>query len=670
MTEPTGRGKAAGAEVEEFEYIVVGSGAGGGPLAANLAEAGHTVLLLEAGTFSGDNYQVPAFHPAASEEDDMTWAFFVRHYEDQEQQERDSKFVEEENGVFYPRGATLGGCTAHNAMIFVYPANEDWDHIAELTGDESWSAKNMRRYFERLEDCRYRPVWRFLHRLGQRLVPERPRKWLIERFPWLNVTRHGFDGWLWTEKASLDLLFKDWGLRLLVELAALRNLLGTVPWYRWPDRILSFVFTQGDPNTWTAVLEGAEGVRILPLNTRRGRRMGSRERVVAAWRAHPDRLTVRMGALVRRVLLEEREGTGTKRAVGVEYLKGEALYRADPRSSERNSGAPRRAYASREVILCAGAFNTPQILQLSGIGPRGLLEQHGIEVEVDLPGVGANLQDRYEVGVVMRMKEQFRSLKDATMVPPEPHESPDPHYLDWQRGKGIYTTNGGVMSIIKKSDRKLPAPDLYLFALVSDFRGYFPGYSQEIIRTKDRFTWAILKGHTRNPSGEVRICSDDPRDTPDINFHYFDCCPHAKGNGEEGPCPDLEAVVEALEGVRSIVKSYDRMVEEVLVPCGDILDIDSEDERRERLREFVRDQAWGHHASCSCKIGEDDDPMAVLDGDFRVRGVEGLRVVDASAFPRIPGLFIVSAIYMIAEKASDVILAETEGGAQYPHERP
>jgi choline dehydrogenase len=76
----------------------------------------------------------------------------------------------------------------------------------------------------------------------------------------------------------------------------------------------------------------------------------------------------------------------------------------------------------------------------------------------------------------------------------------------------------------------------------------------------------------------------------------------------------------------------------------------------EQLRDFVRYNAWGHHASCTCPIGTDNDPMAVLDSQFRVRGIEGLRVVDASVFPKIPGFFIVSSIYMIGEKAADVIL--------------
>src|SRR6266851_3926490 len=160
----------------DCEYIVVGSGAGGGTLAARLAEAGRTVVLLEAGgdprQLAGgdavdphgnrlpDDYDVPVFHAISTENDAMKWDFFVRHYQNDELQRRDPKYVEElggkrVDGVLYPRAGTLGGCTAHNALITVYPHDDDWNCLAAATGDASFRAENMRRYFERLENCEY-----------------------------------------------------------------------------------------------------------------------------------------------------------------------------------------------------------------------------------------------------------------------------------------------------------------------------------------------------------------------------------------------------------------------------------------------------------------------------------------------------------------------------------
>ena len=114
---------------------------------------------------------------------------------------------------------------------------------------------------------------------------------------------------------------------------------------------------------------------------------------------------------------------------------------------------------------------------------------------------------------------------------------------------------------------------------------------------------------------------------------------------------DLRGVVDGIRIARRINARLGAMLAEELIPGAPADD-------QTALEAFVRDQAWGHHASCTCKIGADEDPMAVLDGDFRVRGVKGLRVVDASVFSRIPGLFIASAVYMISERASDVIIRE------------
>ena len=152
-----------------------------------------------------------------------------------------------------------------------------------------------------------------------------------------------------------------------------------------------------DPNDWRTVKVNSIGMRYMPLTTKNHARVGARERVLEVAAKHPDRLHVELNALATRVLFDENQ-----RAVGVEYLKGGRLYKAHAYPNAA-PGMLRQANARREVILSGGAFNTPQLLMLSGIGPAEELRRHGIPVRVDLPGVGKNLQDRYEIGVVNRM---------------------------------------------------------------------------------------------------------------------------------------------------------------------------------------------------------------------------------------------------------------------------
>jgi len=503
------------------------------------------------------------------------------------------------------------------------PHASDWDEIAELTGDSSWSARHMRRYFRRLEDCRHRPLWRFLSRLTG------------DRF---NPTGHGWKGWLETEVAMPQKAFGDRALMgmmrgaILADLrpAASGTLAARLHGIRLAvARLARFVIGESDPND--ARLQGrlAEGLCQVPLSTRAGRRRGARERVLSAMRSHG--LHVEFDALATRILLD-----ADKRAIGVEYLKGQNLYRASPNAADE-AGALQRVGAAREIILAGGAFNTPQLLMLSGIGPPDQLAALGIKVEVPLEGVGRNLQDRYEVGVVHKASRPWTCLQDARFT------ADDPVYRDWLAGRGMYISNGAAVAFALRSSPRQAAPDLFVMALLTHFSGYFPGYSDKIRNSRDDLTFALLKAHTNNRGGTVTLKSSDPRDPPRIDFHYFE-----EGTDRSGD--DLAAVAE---GIRRIRRMSDGLQGSGIlhgeeIPGGDL-------QNDEQLRQFAREHAWGHHASCTCAIGP-RNAGGVLASDFRVYGTTGLRVVDASVFPRIPGFFIACAVYMIGEKAAECIL--------------
>ena len=611
-----------------YEYIVVGSGAGGGTVAARLAEYGHSVLLLEAGgdprTMQGgdppyptanrlpDDYDVPCFHAFASENDAMKWDFYVQHYKDPALQRKDKmKVVETPEGprILYPRAGTLGGCTAHNAQITIYPHNKDWDDIAEMTGDRSWSSDNMRKYFQRLENCHHRPFWRWVYNLTR-----------------INPTRHGFRGWLRVEKAipqaAIDAedLFKF----LFKSILACVEDLGT----SWIERLKWTLLGKFDANDWRLVEDNSTGIRYLPLATNNHARTSARERVLEVANNPKYKLHVELEALATRVVFD-----ANNRATGIEYLKGPRLYRAakDPSAG----GEPRTATASREVILAGGVYNSPQLLMLSGIGPREHLQKFGIDCRHDNPAVGTNLMDRYEVGVVNRMRfREWKLLEGAKFAPG------DPQYNKWNKSKrdGAYITNGGVVAVIKKSFDVRPLPDLFIFALLGKFYGYFPKFSKQFLSPNLNYlTWCILKAHTQNNAGTVRLKSPDARDTPDVDFSYFQ-----EGNDTGGQ--DLASVVEGVKFVRGLTGPLraKKLIAEEELPGEDIR-TDAE------IADFVKYNAWGHHASCTCPIGK------VVDNDFRVYGTNGLRIVDASVFPKIPGFFIVSSVYTIGEKAADVI---------------
>jgi choline dehydrogenase len=642
-------------EGDTFDYIVVGSGAGGGPLAANLARNGFRVLLIEAGDDPGklDVYKTPVFHARSTEHPDMRWDYFVEHYSDQEKFSadlQDSKFEKAQadkgvGSIFYPRAAALGGCTSHNALIFVYPHASDWNHISKLVGDESWNAKNMRRYLRIVETCHYAPI---------------------------GDQDHGMSGYLHTSKTDMRVSLSG----ALMTKRLLRLINSSVLAYK-SNGILGGLtgllsFMNRDLNSLETEETQQDGPAMIPMSTDGHARSGPREYIVKT-AAEFKSLTVMTNALVSRVLFEDAPGAdGKLRAKGVEILLGKKLYRADREPTDNAPTETLQKFAAREVILSAGAFNTPQLLKLSGIGPKEELTRFKIPVKVDLPGVGTNLQDRYEVAVVGGLERDLEVLDRCTFDPD--HGDADPCLKDWHAGKtNLYTTNGGLVAVTLKSPFQQKDsegdPDLFCFAVPGKFKGYYLDYSKDALAATDangkridgqpdhhHLSWLILKGHTRNEKvGTVTLRSVDPRDTPRINLRYF-------GDTRTGAISataqnDLNAVVHGVKFVRKV----NELCQQDGLALGEAFTFDEDSRIKsastdEEIAEFVRKEAWGHHASCTCPMGPDSDPQAVLDDKFLVRQTSNLRVVDASVFPRIPGFFIVSAIYMISEKATDVIL--------------
>jgi choline dehydrogenase len=687
----------------EFDYIVIGSGAGGGPIAANLAKADFRVLLLEAGSDHGNRltYQVPGFHTKSTEDPNMAWDFFVNHYTDEARAKRDPKYQDfsqegpGRKGVLYPRAGTLGGCTSHNAMITIYPHASDWDGIATMMNDPTWGAANMRKYFQLVEKCEY-----------------------MNGRPTADRAGHGFGGWLNTNLADPSNLLKQLDIRLLSLIQAAAAIfsaeasgMGDLATAAANPLLIPAAIGKAlnqlgglltrDVNSAAPERDGTEGMFSIPLAMNKGRRTGTREYLLATANQKPNNLFIETEALATRILFGDQKVDGKLQATGVEFMKGAKLYRAD-RAPAKNPETARRltVKAKREVIISAGVYNTPQLLMLSGIGPKaqignegdvikaeGDAKARGVKVLKNLEGVGTNLQDRYEVGVVTRTGKDMNLIAACTFganpsktkinveqragrfgisvpVPVNAEETvADPCLDEWKTSStGRYSSNGGLVAIIKKSSvAENGNPDLLIFALPGSFSGYFRGYSELLFHKKDgtddktRYTWACLKGHTRNQAGTVTLRTGNPWDTPDIDFRYFD-----EGTDDGGK--DLQAMTEGVDMIRQmndhasgVLGLFGDVAEET--PGADVASAT-----------FVKDNAWGHHASCTCPIG-DEQKGGVLDTNFVVHGTSNLRVVDACVFPKIPGFFIVSSIYTISEKATDDVLEAAGRSRRVPRPR-
>lgn len=354
-------------------------------------------------------------------------------------------------------------------------------------------------------------------------------------------------------------------------------------------------------------LNGAQrdGFGAVDLTVGRGRRSSAASAYLRPVRMRPN-LTVLTGALTRRVLFADR------RATGVEFS---------------HQGAVHTATARREVILAAGAINTPQLLMLSGVGPAAHLATHGIAVVADLPGVGQGLQDHLATHV------KHRSTKPWSML----------RYLNPLRGalamgqylltrSGPLADPGMSVACFVRSDPALDEPDLKML-LVS---ALFAQNGQKMVPMHGFY--AHINVARPEARGQVTLAGPDPATPPVIDQTY---------NGTEN---DRRVMREGIRIARRIFSqpAFDEMRGEELAPGPAVQDDAA-------LDAHIRAAAEAdYHSTSTARMGS--DPLAVVDAELRVHGLAGLRVVDASVMPHLPGGNTAIPVAMIAEKAADLML--------------
>lgn len=473
----------------------------------------------------------------------------------------------------YPRGKTLGGCSSINGMIYMRGQARDFDGWATATGDEAWSWQNCLPDFKAHEDH---------YRLDHGADPKTGDN---SRFS----DMHGHGGEWRIEKQRLK-----WDILESFAEAAVE---AGIP--RSDD------FNGGDN----------EGVGYFEVNQRSGWRWNTSKAFLRPAKNRAN-LTIWTQSQVERLILANEE-SGRKRCIGVMV--------------ERH-GHRTEVGARGEVILSAGAIGSPQILQLSGIGPAGLLKGFGIEVEHDLPGVGENLQDHlqiravFKVGNAKTLNTLANSVFGKAMIGLE---------YAFNRS-GPMSMSPSQLGAFTRSDESQAHANLeyHVQPLSLDAFG-------EPLHAIPAFTASVCN---LNPSsvGSVRIRSNRASDAPAIAPNYL--------STDE----DRRIAAQSLRQVRKIVSqpALAKYQPEEWKPGPQF----QSDEELARLAGDIANTIF--HPVGTTKMGSDDDPMAVVDSRLRVRGVAGLRVVDAGIMPKITSGNTNAPTLMIAEKAAGWIVAD------------
>jgi choline dehydrogenase len=351
-----------------------------------------------------------------------------------------------------------------------------------------------------------------------------------------------------------------------------------------------------------------EGAGWFQTTTRNGRRSSTARSYLRPAKGRRN-LHIETAALAQRILFDGR------RAAGVEY---------------RQNGTLRTARARKEVLISSGAYNSPQLLQLSGVGPAELLKSHGIDVVLDAPGVGNDLQDHMQVRIVMRCSQPI-TLNDIVNHPGR-RIMAGARYAAFR--KGPLTIAAGTSGAFFKTDPRLASPDVQIH-----FLPFSTDKMGEKLHPYSAFSASVCQVRPES-RGTLRIKSADPMAAPEIRINYL------------ATETDRTVNVEGLKILRKILAApaLRPFVIDESEPGAKVVSDDD-------LLAFCRQRgSTVYHPTSTCRMG--NDPLAVVDQRLRLRGIEGLRVVDASVMPDLVSGNTNAPVIMIAEKASDMILQD------------
>lgn len=536
-----------------FDYIIVGAGSAGSVLANRLSEdPSNSVLLLEAGPEDkSPMIKIPGAFAYFMYSKKYNWQYNAESVPD----------IRNGQPVFCPRGKTLGGSSAVNAMVYIRGHRSDYDNW-QAAGNEGWGYDDMLPYFKKSE----------------------------------------------TNERGADDFHGDKGPIYV------SNTQNTYP---LNECFLKGSVQAGYPATDDFNGANFEGSGYYQFTIKGGERCGVSHGYLKPVRER-NNLFVECEALVERVLFKSKDKR--KVACGVEYTQG---------------GQLQRATARKEVILCGGSFNSPQILMLSGIGAKKELSQHGIKVVHDLPGVGKNLQEHADACVLVKSKK-----KDGFSTSPSGLLKMLPDTLKYMRTKTGNLANSITQAgAFLKSNPDVEVPDIqmHFVPLLFDDCGRDlgllsgHGYSLHV---------CVLRPKSR---GTVSLRSANPADPIKIDFNFL------------SESADQQIMVDGIRVARKILatQAFDEHRLEEIHPGPEV---ESDDALLQKCKDKL---GLVYHPTGTCKMGS--DPMAVVDSELRVHGVSKLRVVDGSIMPTLVSGNTNAPIIAIAEKAADMILnAKTE----------